>query len=306
MENEEKETLAVDTSSLRKALASAAEDICNRKEGVAKAVATEVVKYLSKEIEMSNLADMMLTPDKLELDEVPKYIYDGELNAYIHAPGSYAPITQPRNQEMTVSPELISCHVMLPLHQLRAGRYGSIEDQMRKAKRAILGKQNKIVLDTMVAAVPSTTTLGNYTSVGGALTSTALNTSINYIEDQQDGGRAIVGRRSKLYGTNNWGEKAYLYSDSMKDEIMKRGGMAVYRGLPLLGFKQYNTPEGAKTLAETSVFTLGYDVGKAITWGDFDSEEQIDVGTLNWHIHVFGFFNCIVTHPEKVYRLLVT
>lgn len=299
MATEEKEALVVDTGELKQALASAADDIVNKKEGVAKAVATEVVRYLQKEIEQSNLADVMLTPDRLELDEVPKYIYDGELNAYIHAPGSYAPITQPRNQEMTVSPELISAHIMLPLHQLRSGRYGTIDDQMRKAKRAILGQQNKIVWDTFIAAVPNTTTLNNYNAVGGVITSTALNASLNHVEDQEGGTAVIVGRRDRLYGVNNL---TGLFSDAVKDEVLKRGGIGMYRGIPLVGFKQYKDQNGKKTLDEDEVFTIGYDCGKAVTWGDFGMEEDIEVGTLNWHIHAYTFFNCLITHPEKVYR----
>lgn len=300
-----------DPVELRKALASAATDIIKGDKEARKAVAAQVVKTLSDELEQADISTLMLTKETLGLNEVPKYELDGELMAYIHIPGSYAPMTHPRKKEFTIPQEMISCHIMLPLLQLQSGRYGSIADQVDKAKRAIQGQVNKMVVDTIIAAVPSTSTLGNYGTAAKAVATfqPALNTGINYIEDQVGGGRVIAGRRNVVSTIGEFNQIATtldIFPESVKEEYIKRGTIGVYKGLPIAGYKQYTTQIGIKTLDTLNCFVMGNDVGRIAWWQDMQSVDDIEVGTLNWHIHAWILVGAAVFFPERIYRLLLT
>ena len=295
-----------DSTELNKALASSVRDIISGNEETRKAVAKQVVQVLSDKIEQSDITTLLFSSENFNINETPSYELDGELSAYIHTPGSFAPMTQPRNREFTLPQEMISCHIMLPLLQLQSGRYGTIADQLANAERALLGQINKIALDTVIAAVPSTTALGNYAS--GALTTTTLNAAINYIEDQTGGGRVITGRRNKLSPILDFNTQTTtldIFPESVKEDIVKRGVFGQYRGLPIAGFKQYKTPDGKATLAEDSILVLGQDIGRIGFWGAMQNVDDVEIGTLNWHIHAWVLVGAGVFFPERIYRLVV-
>lgn len=309
--NADLKEVQLSTAELKSNLATAAQEIIDGNKEAKTAVAAEVTKMLSDLIEQQNLADLLLTREDFALNEVPKYHLDEELDAYIHAPGSWAPMTHPRKRELTFSGEMISAHIMLPLQELRSGRYGSIDDQLVKARRAILGKINKIVIDTFKAAVPSTSVYGNYISNSGATLDDAnLNTAINYVEDQTEGARVIAGRRNKLYAALDFNTSSNgdlgIYDEQTKRSILQTGTFGTYRGLPLVGWKQYKTREGLDTLDNYSVWVVGADVGRAGYWEDLQSVDDVEVGTLNWHIHLWLNFGAAVFFPERIARIVMS
>jgi len=301
--------LEFDQMQLRNKLAEAASKIAKRDEETRFAMATEVVKFLSNKIEQTDLAGLFLGSDTFQLNETAKYELDGDVDAYIHTPGSFAPMTQPRNKEFTIPQEMISAHIMLPLQQLQAGRYGTIADQIDSAQRAIQGQVNKIVLDTVNAAVPSTSTLGNYAAVSGvSLTKAAIEAGINYIEDQTGGAKLIAGRRNKLFDASNFNTTTStldIFPESIKEDIIRRGALSVYRGLPMFGYKQYILRDGRGTLDNRSVYVVGQDVGRFATWSSMQFVDDLEVGTLNWHIHAWILIGAAVFFPERIYRMYI-
>ena len=296
-----------DPVELRKALASSVSDIIHGDQEARRSIATQVVKTLQNRVEQTDLTSLLYTKETYGVNEQPYFELDGELQAYIHTPGSYAPITQPRNKEFTYSSEMISCHIMLPLLQLQSGRYGTIADQISKGQRAIQAQVNKIALDTMIAAVPSTSTLSNYAT--GAFSQTALNTAINQIEDQAGGARVIVGRRNILSACMEFNQSTTtldIFPESVKEDIIKRGTFGVYKGLPLVGYKDYKGQDGRSYGSSKDILVIGQDVGRFGWWQEMQSVDDIEVGTLNWHIHAWVLVGAAVFYPEAVYRYLTT
>ena len=271
-----------------------------------RAIAVKIVKYLSDSIAQEDVASLLLPKEYIPLGQTAEYSIPGKLKAFWHEPGSYAPRSQMVNKTFTVPTGLISAHPEYELGQLESGRYGSMQDQIQAAKEAILGAINAKAFNTLTGSVA--TTANNYATCSGALTMTALNEAINYVEDQVGGATAIVGRRNVLNRILDWNTSTYeigVFSDSMKDQIIKTGKIQAYRGIPLVGLTQWRDGFGKVTIPEGEVLVVGKDVGRYAVTQELRSQDAIDVDTLVWHLHMYMRVGFAVFFPERLYRLTI-
>ena len=141
----------------------------------------------------------------------------------------------------TVPTWMVSAHPEYEISQLEAGRYGTVQDQVKAARDAILGAINARVFNTVTGTVTSGD--ANYITCASNLARTAINSALNWVEDQVGGAKVIVGRRNLLYGMLDWGTTGTtdtgVFSDSMKDTVLKVNKIPTYRGVPVVGLPQW-------------------------------------------------------------------
>jgi len=275
-----------------------------------RAIAVKIVKTISDSMAQEDLASLLLTKEYIPLGQTVELKVPGKLKAYWHEPGSYAPRTQMVNKVFQIPTALISAHPEYELGQLESGRYGTMQEQIDAAKEALQGAINAKVFNTLIGSITSG---ANYATCSGKLTFSALNDAINYVEDQVGGATAIVGRRNVLssildFGTDSMTAPATdtgIFSDEMKNQVMKTGKIQLYRGIPLVGLTQWRDAFGKVTVDEGNVLVIGKDVGRYVVSQELRSADAIDVDNLVWHIHLYMRVGCGVIFPERMYRLQI-
>lgn len=274
------------------------------------AMAEKIVKYVSDSVEQNDVASLLLPKETIPIGTNAEFALPTRLKVYWHEPGSYAPRTQMSQKVFTVPTWMLSAHPEYEISQLEAGRYGTVQDQVSAAKEAILGAINARVFNTVKGSIA--TTDRNYAACSGAniLTKTALDNAINWVEDQTGGAAAIVGRRNLLWsmldfntGTNS---EVGVFGDATKEAIMKTGKIPTYRGVPVVGLKQWRDGFGRLTIPQNEILVVGNDIGKYVVNQELQSKDATDVDTLHWHIHMYMRMGAAVFFPERSYRISIS
>lgn len=273
------------------------------------AVANKIVKYVSDSVEQRDLAALMLPKESIPVGTSAEFAVPGKLKAFWHEPGSYAPRTQMIQKVFTVPTWMISAHPEYEISQLEAGRYGTAQDQIKAARDAILAAINTRVFNTISGSVVSTDS--NYFTAASGLTKTTLDQAINWVEDQVGGAVAIIGRRNLLYSildfnTDTTAGDLGIFSDSIKDQIIKTGKIQLYRGIPLVGLQQYRDGFGHVTVPQDTILVVGKDIGKYVVSQELRSKDDIDVDTLMWHVHIYMKMGVAVFFPERMAKIVIT
>jgi len=196
--------------------------------------------------------------------------------------------------------------------EMDSGEIGTVQEI--KAEMAAKLKDfyyNKLftALSTVWSAV---NTPSNYTSVGGALTATALEAAINRINQTTSGAKAIVGIRSLVTPITKFGAfwtdgTNYQSSDAIINQIMDTGRLGKYYGVPIIAIDQiYNNPEDYATMLPTDkVLIVGESVGEFITYGDVKTKqwEDMNVTPPQWMLELYQQFGLILDRCEGIYVL---
>jgi len=275
-------------------------------EDTRRAIAVKIVKSISDSMEQSDIASLILPKEYIPLGQTVEFKVPGKLKVYWHEAGSYAPRTQMVNKVFSIPTSLVSAHPECELGLLEAGRYGSMQDLIDAAKEGLQGAINAKIWNTLIGSI--TSTKKNYATSSGKLTMAALNEAINYVEDQVGGAVAIVGRKNVLGSLLDFNTSTYevgVYSDSVKDQIMKTGKINTYRGIPVIGLNQWRDAYGKVTVNEGSVLVVGKNVGRYVVSQELRSQDAIDVDNLVWHIHLYMRVGCGVIFPERMYRIVI-
>lgn len=273
------------------------------------AIANKIVKYVSDSIEQTDLASLILPKEYIPVGTTAEYAVPGQLKAYWHEPGSYAPRTRMVQKVFTVPTWMISAHPEYEISQLEAGRYGTAQDQVKAAREAIQGAVNARIWNTLSGSI-ATTDRNYFTSVAG-LTRASLDRAINYVEDQYGSVQAIVGRRNLLwtmlnFNTDSTAGDLGLFSDSMKDKTYNSRKVASYRGVPVIGLPQWRDGFGKLTIAQDTILVVGSDIGKYVVNQELRSKDEIEVDTLIWHIHLYMKMGCAIFFPERMAKIVIT
>lgn len=273
------------------------------------AIANKIVKYISDSIDQTDLASLILPKEYIPVGTTAEYAVPGKLKAYWHEPGSYAPRTRMVQKVFTVPTWMISAHPEYEISQLEAGRYGSAQDQIKAAKEAIQGAINARVWNTLSGTITSGER--NYFTAATALTMSALDSAINYVEDQYGSVQCIVGRRNLLFqmlsfNTDSTAGDLGIFSDSMKEKIFNERKIPSYRGIPVIGLPQWRDGFGKLTIAQNEILVVGTDVGKYVVNQELRSQDEIEVDTLFWHIHLYMKMGCAAFFPERMAKITIT
>lgn len=295
MNLEEKQVLA-------EACAAEFKDAWKTPEG-REALAQKITKYIRLDVEQQDLSGLLLDKEYLTLGQKPEYTLLSKLKAYWHEPGSYAPRTGMTQKVFHVPTGMISCHPEYELGTLKVGRYGTIADQIAAATEEILGQLNALTFNLILNAIGVGG--GNFAALAtNIVTQAALDAAINWVEDQQGGARAIVGRRSILNPISTFSYNSPgIYSDRQLDEIMRTGVVSIYRGLPVIGLPQYHDGHGMQTIPSNTILVVGKNMGKFVVEEDVQQMQDTDINDLMWHMHVWTRVGAAVFFPCHGYRL---
>jgi len=272
------------------------------------AVAEKIVKYISDSIEQRDLASMMLPKETIPVGTTAEYAIPSGLKAYWHEPGSYAPRSAMTQKVFTVPTWMVSSHPEYEISQLESGRYGTVQDQVKAAREAILGAINARVYNTISGAITSGD--ANYITSTSGFTRTALNNALNYVEDQVGGVKAIVGRRNLLYSMLDFGTTGSadtgVFSDRMKDVGLTAKNIPTYRGVPVIGLPPWRDEFGALTIPQNEIMVIGEDVGRYVVSQELRSKDDINIDTLIWHIHLYMKVGAAVFFSDRMAKIVIT
>lgn len=196
---------------------------------------------------------------------------------------------------------------------LAAGEIGTVESirsEMSAKMRDYIMSKVFTALSTVWTAV---NTPNNYTSVGGAVTKTALDNAIEYVNQNVAGGaKAIVGVRSAMHPIIDFaGYNSYSATDfqieSVREEIFRTGWLGRYQGVPLVTIdQQWDNPEDHVALMPTDkILVIGQNVGEFVTFGDTVSSSWEDPRPVppQTYMRMYSQFGMIVDNAEGLFVL---
>lgn len=195
--------------------------------------------------------------------------------------------------------------------ELELGEIGTVNE----IRSEMMAKLRDYYMNKVFTALSTVWTVGNtpnnYTSLGTALTATALKNAIDYINTRAGGVKAVVGTRAALTPVTTFGAG---WTDSAGDlmasypniaEIMATGWLGKYYGAPLIVLNQeYDNAEDYNTLIpEDKVLVIGQNVGEFITYGNVLTKEYTDPKPTppQWFLEIYQQFGMIIDNAMGIY-----
>jgi len=279
-----------------------------------KAVANKIVQYISNEVEVSDLSGLILDKVYVRLGDQYEWIHRSKMKAYWSEPGSYAPRTSMSQRTFRIPTKLVAAHPEYEVGLLKAGRYGTVQEQIMAARDAILGEINAMVFNTLIGAYSAANTNFATCTVTGAGTAAAavatlkaaIDRGIRWVKDRPGGAKSIVCRGTTadfmldFANANN-----NVFSPNMVDEMMRKGIMQSYRGVPIVPLPQYTDAFGKNTIPPNYIAIVGNNIGKVVVEEEFESLQGIDVDTRMWHMNIWNRVGAGVIFTENAYLIKI-
>jgi hypothetical protein len=291
----------IEKKAMSEAFAAEFKDAWKSNEG-RQALAEKITVFVNEQVVQKDLSTLIIDKDTFYTPQKPEYTKYSGLTAYWHEPGSYAPRTSVIRKTFTVTTDMLSVHPEYPVKQLKAGRYPDLVETMNLSVEAMLGQTNALIWNTIRTAVG--TSGSNYSNIATPITAAALNAGIAWVNDKAGGVRCIVGRGSVLEPIDDFAvSKTGVYSDRQLDEIMRTGVVNIYKGAPIVSLPQYYDGHGIPTIAPKTILIVGNSIGKFVQEDDIEQMSEVDIDTVMWHQHLFGYFGCVIFNVQNVYRI---
>lgn len=168
--------------------------------------------------------------------------------------------------------------------EMESGELGTVESIRTEMKAKLTDYYVNKTFTALSSIWTASNTPNNFTSVGGALTATALKNMIDYINQRTGKVVAVVGTRKALTPVTTFGAGWSLGGgtewglDPALMEIYQTGWLGRYYGAPIVALDQvYNNIEDYQSMIpENKVVVLGQKVGEFITYGDV-REKMYDI-----------------------------
>lgn len=276
-----------------------------------RAIAAKIVQYVSNEIEASDLSGLILDKVYVQLGNQYEWVHRSKLQAYWHEPGSYAPRTSMTQRTFRIPTKMVSAHPEYEIGLLKAGRYGTVQEQIMAARDAILGEINSMVFNTLIGSITAANT--NFAtvtvtaSVGTvAAFKAALDRAIRWVKDRPGGAKSIICRATTadfildFSNANN-----NVFSPNMVEEMMRKGVVNNYRGVPVVALPQYTDAHGKATIPPNYVMVVSSNVGKVVVEEEFQSLQDVEVDTTMWHMNIWNRVGAGVLFPENAYLIRI-
>lgn len=302
----------MDEKQLKETVASFAKDRAQRD-----ALAELIVEYIQPEHIATDFVSMLLNSRSLKKnDMLVKKVRKG-INVRTLVPGAIHMAS-----EVTVSERAnyildgADVKVTYNAWELEAGNIGTV-DEIRAEMAA---KLKDFYLNKVFTALSTVWTAGNtpsnFTSVGGAITATALETAIDQINQTTSGVKAVVGVRSAMTPITKFGafwndgntvgtDAQWAGIDSQLREIVQRGMLGRYYGAPLVVLdQQWDNPEDYNSLLPTDkILVIGENVGEFITYGDVQRKQWEDMNPTppQWFLELYQQFGMIIDNAMGIY-----
>lgn len=275
-----------------------------------RAVAQIIVRQLRDEQDKQDITRILgVTQETFKEGDTMQFVTRKGGKAYVHAPGSAAPRSTITNRVQTLEAENVSVDMEFQLDQLRQGRYGSMNEVRQEARKALEYRKWKIMWDTLRGSVGASH--ANYRATGASSTSAqkavALDAVIDLVEDEVGGASAIIGRRSDLNWLLRWDSSNGMnYSDNTKDQLLRTGRMATYRGLPIIPLNSWQDAYGAEVIASGEIMVLNPTTLKIGVTKSQDVFDDFDPHARIWSIVLNEMYGCAVFFPERNGKVVFT
>lgn len=222
--------------------------------------------------------------------------------------------------ELTVSDRInfaldgLDVKVHANLWELESGELGTVESIKAEMEAKLRDEYLARVFLALTSVWTAVNTPNNYTSVGGALTSTALKNAIDRINQTTSGVKAVVGTRAALtpittFGAG-WSDGVGAENHAVPEnisEIMRTGWLGRYYGAPIIALDQvYDNPEDYNALLPTDkVLVIGEKVGEFITYGDVKAKDYQDMRPTppQQYFEIWQQYSMIIDRADGIYVL---
>jgi hypothetical protein len=278
------------------------------------ALAQLLVEYIQPNHITTDFISMLMPSRQLAKGDVLLKKVRTGITVHSHVPGSI-----PLKSEVTVRDRMtwvldtaivgVNCN----LWELDSGEIGTVESLRTESMAKLRDYYMNKVYTALTTVWTTANTPHNYTSVGGALTATALEDAINYINQTTSGAKVIVGVRSALTSITHFG--AYWPSaqggsttfpvPSAIEEVMRTGWLGQYMGVPVLALNQvWDNPADHNALLPTNkILVIGENVGEFITYGPERYKEWVNNEPTPpyWNMDIMSQFGMIIDKAEGIY-----
>jgi len=195
------------------------------------------------------------------------------------------------------------------LWELESGEIGSLQEIRNEMAAKLRDFYINKVYTALTTVWTASNTPSNYTSLGTAITATALEDAIDRINSTTSGAKAIVGSRAALTPVTKfayyWQSSTNGVSQTKLDEILNSGWIGTYYGVPIKLVEQtYDNPEDYnKQVPEDKVLVLGENVGEFVLYGDVKNKQWEDMNPTPpaWFLELYQQFGMIIDNAEGIY-----
>ena len=296
----------MENKEMQVALASVMKDPAQRR-----ALSEIMVEYINPNHITVDFIGMLLNTRNLKPGDIlAKKVRKG-IRVWSHIPGSI-----PLRSEITVSERanyIIDTSVVgltASEWELESGELGTIASMKAEALAKVRDYFLNRVFVAMSTVWTAANTPNNYTSVGGALNSTALKNAIDYVNTTTSGAKAIVGTRSALTPITTFGASWSDGTANMEvpeniSEVMRTGWLGRYYGVPVIALSQsHDNPEDYnELLPKDKIIILGENVGEFVTFGDNRATEYTDPRPMppQWNWQMMFQWGLIIDNAQGIY-----
>ena len=279
-----------------------------------RAMATKIVQLVVTDVYTQDIVSMIADEETYRPGEILQYHVLRQLKAYILSPGSSGKVAKLIKDSVTLPTNRVFVGTELDLDELRSGRFGTISDYRRLVGEVLLGERNKQMWDTLSNAITTTNNDGNYaTFASGASTAVkkaALDVGIDYSFDNfNNGPAALIGRFTTLSFIYQIADQSNIntFADPTKLDIMNRGFLTTYRGVPVFHLRNYKDQDGVSKVDANNLFLVANGSLKfARKDPGLESFDDIRGDNFSWRINFWEEYGSLLVEPERNYRFEIS
>lgn len=257
----------------------------------------------------ANLVELMTQVQYLGRDEVATASVLQGLEAFHVARGGYIEESTLTEDVMYIEKDQIGFHFVDHLDRIEVNFVPRSEQIITLGAQRIDSEISRRVLRTYEAA--TTIGNGNYAGVSG-LGLADLNGAISRVEDAPSPsvGQAspvIVARApmvAKIVDALTASNAYSLYLPETNDELMKRGQIASYRGIPIVKLPNWVDQHGRPFFKGNEMYVVSKDAAVTAFHGSPRPHNYIAQGEDYWHYIQRIDYGVAVINPEQVFRIV--
>lgn len=196
--------------------------------------------------------------------------------------------------------------------ELDNGEIGTVESMRAEMLAKLKDHFQRKVFTALSTIWSAVNTPDNYISLGGHITTTALEDAIDQINLTTGGVKAVVGTRAIMtpitkfgaFWSDTSGTKTAVYEPAVQ-EIMQTGMLGKYYGAPLTVLDQiYDNPEDYNALLpDDKILVIGENVGDFITFGDVIASAWDDPRVVppQFFIQLYQRYSLLIWNAKGIY-----
>lgn len=222
------------------------------------------------------------------------------LKAFYMARGGYIEASELTSTVTEVPRDMLGIHVWEFEDKFLNNFAESAQTLRDLAVQRMDAEVNRRVHTVLAEAVPSGS---DYYESAAGLSKVTLDQAIREVRDETRGGEVTIFGRStvidQIMDFDGFGNET-------QEEIRQKGVLGVYRGAPLVSWKNYKDEEGNAYIPANELWVVAKDFGKFAFYGGLKSKEYMELDNWYWHYLARRDTGVMVHHPERTRRIVDT